>query len=65
MHKSIRSKMKQWKDQIGHKRAVKLLVKRGISLSMATKLLSDYYDPNPKIESIRKIEKAMGGNKCE
>lgn len=57
--KKLERKIEIWRKRIGREKAEQKLLKVGISLTMAEKLLAGCYPNQPKIDKIVLIERAM------
>ena len=59
MDRNLKKRIIEFRDKIGRDELLKRLLKNGISLTMAQKLLVGCYPYQPKIDKILAIEKAM------
>ena len=59
MEKSLKMRIKEWVEKVGRQEAEIELKARGVSKSMAQKLLACSYPNQPKIDIINALESAM------
>lgn len=59
MDLALKTKVAAWRDKVGYTRAREKLLELGMSLSVVQKILAGTYKPQPKIDKIEMIKKAI------